>query len=192
MPWGLKRYQHTGHPHFVTLSCFHRMPYFSRTAARQQFELSLEDTRRRYGLGIGGYVVMPEHVHLLVWEPEHSNLASAIQSVKQSVSRLLIGYREHFWQKRYYDFNVHTEEKFWEKLHYLHHNPVRRGSVKRPEEWIWSSFRHHALGEIGPVEIESHWTALRRERAGVRYELKKAREAVVFGQPPRFTKGVNR
>ncbi|ABF42478.1 protein of unknown function DUF1568 [Candidatus Koribacter versatilis Ellin345] len=183
MPWGLKRYQHTGQSHFITFSCYHRLPYLSSTSAKQQFELSLEDTRVRYGMPVAGYVVMPEHVHLLVWEPQRSNLATALQSIKQSVSRLLIGGREHFWQKRYYDFNVRAADKFWEKLHYLHQNPVKRGLVKSPEQWTWSSFRHHAFGEIGTVELESHWTALRRERAGIRFELKKDRDATTFGDP---------
>jgi putative transposase len=67
-----------------------------------------------------------------------------------------------FWQARYYDFNVHNEEKRVEKLRYMHRNPVKRGLVEKPEEWAWSSFRHYATGEIGAVEIESHWTTARR------------------------------
>ncbi len=71
-----------------------------------------------------------------------------------------------FWQARYYDFNVHNPEKRDEKLHYMHMNPVRRGLVERPEDWRSSSFRHYAFGEVGTVEIESEWTAARRNRAG--------------------------
>ena len=69
-----------------------------------------------------------------------------------------------FWQTRFYDFNVWSQAKKVEKLKYMHRNPVKRGLVARPEDWPWSSFRHYALGEVGPVEIESEWTALRRER----------------------------
>ena len=69
-----------------------------------------------------------------------------------------------FWQRRFYDFNVRTRRKSIEKLKYIHRNPVVRELVSRPEDWRWSSFRHYAMGEIGPVEIESDWTALRRER----------------------------
>jgi putative transposase len=94
-------------------------------------------------------------------------LAAAIQALKQSVSRRLISDREHFWQTRYYDFNVWTEKKFVEKLRYIHENPVERGLVTTPEDWAWSSFRHHLTGEIGTVEIESHWTARRREKVGI-------------------------
>ena len=67
---------------------------------------------------------MPEHVHLLVSEPQRGTLARALQALKQSVARRLIGNREHFWQARYYDFNVWTEKKRIEKLRYMHRNPV--------------------------------------------------------------------
>ena len=68
---------------------------------------------------------------------------------------------------RYYDFNVWSEAKRVEKLRYIHRNPVKRGLVERPEDWLWSSFRHYATGADGPVEVESQWTARRRERSGV-------------------------
>ena len=114
-----------------------------------------------------GYVVMPEHVHLLVDEPERGHLAQMLQSLKQSVARTLaLRAPDSFWQARYYDFNVWSEGKFVEKLRYIHRNPVARGLVKRPEDWPWSSFLHYATGADGVVEIESQWTARRRERLG--------------------------
>jgi putative transposase len=58
-----------------------------------------------------------------------------------------------FWQRRYYDFNVFREAKHMEKLRYMHRNPVKRGLVKSPELWRWSSFRAYWLGEEGPVKI---------------------------------------
>jgi hypothetical protein len=66
---------------------------------------------------------------------------------------------------RYYDFNVYSERKRMEKIGYMHHNPVHRGLAAEPSQWPWSSFRHFATGEIGGVEIESQWTATRRERS---------------------------
>ena len=74
------------------------------------------------------------------------------------------GWREPFWQRRFYDFNVWTKKKRIEKLKYMHRNPVVRGLVEKPEDWRWSTFRHYALGEVGIVEIESEWTGRRRER----------------------------
>jgi putative transposase len=57
------------------------------------------------------------------------------------------------WQPRFYDFNVWTEGKRIEKLNYMHRNPVTRGLVVEPEQWRWSSFRSHAFGEVGLVQI---------------------------------------
>lgn len=71
------------------------------------------------------------------------------------------------WQPRYYDFNVWSEARRIEKLRYIHHNLVRKGLVLSPELWAWSSFRHYLVGAEGVVEIESQWTARRREQLGV-------------------------
>jgi putative transposase len=136
------------------------------------FEQALEQARRQYGFCITGYVVMPEHVHLLVSEPEHRSLARAVQAMKQSLARKLIGARAHFWQARYYDFNVWTKRKRVEKLRYMHRNPVKRGLVEKPEDWPWSSFRHYLTGAEGVVEIESEWTGRRRERMGMPLRVK--------------------
>jgi len=71
------------------------------------------------------------------------------------------------WQPRYYDFNVWSEAKRVEKLRYIHRNPVKRGLVQSPEDWAWSSYRHYLSGEEGVVEIESQWTARKREEMGI-------------------------
>jgi len=143
MPWGLKRFQQSRQLHFVTFSCYRRRPLLNSPARRELFARALEDTRRSYRFFVTGYVVMPEHVHLLVSEPERRLLATAIQAIKQSVARRLAQRLcEPFWQARYYDFNVWTEHKRMEKLNYMHMNPVKRGLVARPEDWPWSSFRH--------------------------------------------------
>ena len=103
-------------------------------------------------------------------------LADALKSLKQGVSRRLIGSLplkpkaglsrppKHFWEKRYYDFNIrkHTR-RLWEKLRYVH--PVKRGLCGSPEEWEWGSFRHYATGHQGRIEIESEWTVRKRELA---------------------------
>jgi hypothetical protein len=69
-------------------------------------------------------------------------------------------------QKRYYDRNVRNYEEFAEKMGYIHRNPVKRGLCAKPEDWRWSSSRHYAMGEDCGVEIESEWTARKREAAG--------------------------
>jgi len=178
MPWGLQRFQQSRQTHFVTFASYHRHPSFTTDAAKQIFENALERLRCRFALYVYGYVVMPEHVHLLLSEPHPGGplkpsfglsgaltLADALKSLKQGISRRLIGESEHFWQKRYYDFNIRNHSQFVEKLRYIHRNPVKSGLCEHPEDWEWSSFRHYATGCAGRVQIESEWVARQRERA---------------------------
>ena len=159
--------------HFVTFSCFHRQQHLAEPMARTLFERSLEAMRLRYDFVVAGYVVMPEHVHLLVSEPKRAVLAKALQALKLSVAAQR---RERpFWQARYYDFNVFTPDKRSEKIDYMHKNPVKRGLVSEAGEWAWSSYRHYASGYRGVVEIESEWTAARRNRAAAETQVSKAR-----------------
>lgn len=118
--------------------------------------------RQKYGMAVLGYVVMPEHVYLPVNEPRAASLDRVIQALKISVARRRS--QRPFWQRRYYDFNVHSAEKTTEKLRYIHRNPVVRGLAAKPEDWPWSSFRHYATGVEGTVEIESFWTGWKREQ----------------------------
>ena len=168
MPWGLIRYQQSRQSHFVTFCCYRRRRNLDSVVAKRSFEIAVERVRRSYRLRVYGYVVMPEHVHLLLSEPERGLLSEAIKSLKQGVARRHIGGDEHFWQRRYYDHKVRDQRKFVEKLRYIHRNRVRRGLCARPEDWEWSSFEHYATGRTGRVEIESEWTARRRERAAGR------------------------
>ena len=139
---------------------------------RDRFEWALEQARRHYGFYVVAYVVMPEHVHLLLSETERATLATAIQVMKQSVARRVGG---RFWQERDYDFNVWTRKKREGKMHYIYMNPVRRGLVDRPEDCKWSSFLHVATGAPSVVEIESQWTARARERLGIVPVLKMSK-----------------
>src|SRR6266849_72815 len=115
MPWGLTRFHHSGQSHFVTFCCYHRRRLLTAEASRRILESALERVRRSYRLCVYGYAVMPEHVHLLLSEPQRDTLADALKSLKQGVSRRLIGDAEHFWQKRYYDFNIRNYPQFVEK-----------------------------------------------------------------------------
>ena len=103
-----------------------------------------------------GYVVMPEHFHLLMTEPEVGDPSVVMKVVKERFTRLLHhgGVRTGpIWQKRFYDFNVSSSEKRAEKLRYMHRNPVKRGLVTAPEDWKWSSFKAYACGEGGLVRV---------------------------------------
>jgi putative transposase len=169
MPKGLRRFHASGDRHFITCSCYRRQQFLGSALRRNVFLKILEEVRQQYDFVVWGYVVMPEHFHLLISEPAKKNVARVMQVLKQRVSRR----RRHkkksadqlmlwentppraLWQRRYYDFNVFRERKHVEKLRYMHRNPVKRGLVKSPELWAWSSFRAYYLGEEGPVKIGS-------------------------------------
>jgi putative transposase len=152
---GLKRYQQMKHLHFVTFSCYRRRAHLEAAGAKELFEDALERIRCRYEFQVAGYVVMPEHIHLLVSEPRRESLAVALQALKLSVVRR--SEQRPFWQARYYDFNVFTESKRVEKLDYMHYNPVKRGLLERMEQWPWSSYRCYCTGDHGQVHVESAW-----------------------------------
>ena len=172
MPTGLKRYQEARESHFITFTCYHWHPYLSTPATRDLFEEMLEQTRRLYRFYVSAYVVMPEHVHLLLSEPERRLLSVALQALKQAVARRQKVADPPFWQARYYDRNIWSKKAFDESRAYLHMNPVRRGLVENAEDWFWSSARHYLTSESRIVEVESQWTARERERAGIDVKTK--------------------
>ena len=150
-PPRLERRHSTGNLHYITFSCHNRSPYLLSPEAKSTFQTVLEETRIRYSFAIYGYVVMPEHVHLLISEPPQKPLDVALAVIKRETSTRLP--KKPFWLPRYYDFNLFTTGKFVEKLRYIHRNPISRGLVEKPEDYPWSSFRAYALHENGPVTI---------------------------------------
>jgi len=169
MPEGLSRLHRSGQAHFLTFSCYHRLPLLREMHMEDAFLLALEQARRRLGFYVFGYVVMPAHVHLLVSEPAGELLSKAMQLLKTRVAidARKLGRRaaggSPFWQARYFDHNVRNHQGFITQLRYIHRNPVKRGLCHAPEEWPWSSFRAWALGEAGVVEVDSEMVAARRE-----------------------------
>ena len=166
VPSRLKRYYTGKDLHFITCSCYRRRPLLGTAHRRDLFLKILEQARQRYRFVVVGYVVMPEHFHLLISEPERDDPSVVMKVVKQRFARKVRPKRssaqlalweqesdEHLWQKRFYDFNVWSERKRVEKLRYIHRNPVKRGLVESPEQWAWSSFRAYAYGERGPVRV---------------------------------------
>jgi putative transposase len=151
MPTGLRRYQQGGGLHHITFSCVRHRPILGTAEARDVFLALLERTRELYEMRVYGYVVMPTHVHMLVGEPEEKPLSIAMQVLKRRFSKTRP--EEFVWERRYYDFNVRSEDKRMEKMVYMHKNPVRDGLVDEPDQWRWSSFRSYAYLEDGPVKL---------------------------------------
>ncbi len=155
------------HLHFITCSCYRRRPFLGTARKRDLFLKILSEVRTRYQFRLGGYVVMPEHIHLLISEPKVGTPSTVMQVLKQRVSRQLRQKARRrrsanqlrlwqeapaeaprsFWQRRFYDFNVWSRKKWIEKLNYMHMNPVKRGLAAHPRSWAWSSFRFYQYGE---------------------------------------------
>ena len=159
MPKGLKRYNGRGELHFVTFRCYRRLALLGTTRARNLFVKELARVRREYPFRLAGYVVMPNHVHLLMSEPQRGTVSTTLQMLKQRVSRRMRARKKlgrtgqlsfaferteealrSFWQARFYDFNVYSRGKVIEKLNYRHANPVIRKLVQHPGDWPWSSW----------------------------------------------------
>lgn len=163
MPTGLHRTYGANHLHFITNSCYQRRLFLDSPRARDLFLSVLEQTREKYHFVVVGYVVMPEHVHLLITEPEIGTPSTVMQVLKQRTAKALLpkrnsgDLRRAFWQARFYDFNVWSTKKRLEKLRYMHRNPVKRGLVESPEQWQWSSYRHYLLDEPGVVKVNVGW-----------------------------------
>jgi putative transposase len=91
-------------------------------------------------------VVMPTHVHLLL-TPADAHLVAIKQRFKRFTGEQIAkvrGQEGGVWQARYFDFILRRVQDFWEKLEYIHNNPVAAGLVGRPEDWSWSSAAHYA------------------------------------------------
>jgi putative transposase len=175
VPTGLTRYYGSQDLHFITCSCYQRRPWLGTPARRTLFLKILEQTRIAYEFVVVGYVVMPEHFHLLISEPEKGDPSEVMQVLKQRFARQVLTQvrrnarpdagpvwddaGQHVWQRRFYDFNVWSARKHVEKLRYMHRNPVKRGLAAEPDQWPWSSFRSYAYGEAGLVTINAPGSA---------------------------------
>lgn len=163
----VKSYNEPGHAHELTFSCFQRLPLLSRDRTRQWFLEALASARTRCNLALWAYVIMPEHVHVLVGPREAVYEVRLIRTaLKVPVQRTALAYlRRHaphflgrlrdeqpnadvhyrFWQRGGgYDRNITDPATLRAVIEYIHNNPVRRGLVSRATDWPWSSARFYA------------------------------------------------
>ncbi len=170
-----RHYYGLNHLHFLTTSVYRRVRLFDSDRFKQRFVATLAELRRELGFGIVGYVLMPEHFHLLLWPSEQANPSPIMQRLEgrmakfilkssrddrdrpwcaKMLARLTLPPTVHdeahcrVWQRRFHDLNVWSEKKRLEKLTYVHNNPVRRGLARAPGDWAWSSWRFYFLDEV--------------------------------------------
>ncbi|MGB0714476.1 MAG: REP-associated tyrosine transposase [Phycisphaerae bacterium] len=169
------RFNVPGHAHALTFSCYQRRPLLVRGVVRTWFMESLGSTCQTHRVDLWAYVLMPEHVHLLLYPTSlQYSMSQFLSDLKLPVTRKAIGFaKQHdirlldgmrtrseaenatyrFWQRGGgYDRNLTKPDSIFEWLEYIHRNPVRRGLVKLPEEWYWSSAGFYSgHGEV-PLE----------------------------------------
>ena len=168
----LKHYDKLGTARFITFTCYHGRPLLSSPAARDIVVNHIGDLRHKHGIKILAYVVMPEHVHIVLHPPENVELGRIIGQMKARSARELIALYgrdsglihcrgrgsetelKAVWQRRCYDHNCRTSETSLEKINYCHNNPVKRGLVSSPEEWQWSSFGWYEGAENVLLEMD--------------------------------------
>jgi len=165
-----------GDAHFVTFSCFQRLPLLSKDRTRRYLVEALDLARERNPFDLWAFVIMPEHVHLVLLPTGSTQMRSILNSVKQSVSKKAIRYLyEHapsflsklkdaqpgrqrayrFWQRGGgYDRNLRSVRDIHEKIAYTHENPVRRGLVEKPCNWPWSSAMAWETGSDEPISLQ--------------------------------------
>ena len=160
----LRRADVPGDARFLTFSCFRRQPFFTRPRACRWLLDALERSRETHGFDLWAFVIMPEHVHLLIYPGRQPHrMADMLYTVKKSVTNRALAFikraaprflarmedcqpngrvSHRFWQRGGgYDENLFNAAKVWDKIEYIHCNPVRRGLCERPSEWLWSSAR---------------------------------------------------
>jgi len=158
-----KSWNEKGHAHELTFSCFHRLPLLNQDKTRYWLIQAIDRARTKWDFNVWAYVIMPEHVHILL-NPKRDDyrISDILKSIKQPVARYAIRYlRENnshwlsklrvtrpnrveykFWQEGSgYDRNIFEEKTAWLSVKYIHNNPVARGIVTNPTDWIWSSAR---------------------------------------------------
>jgi putative transposase len=157
---------------FITFCCYQRRALLSAPEARDFTVQILREATERFRFAPVGYVIMPEHVHTLIGESPQVLPAIVVQVFTQRVSlRMREKRREmrspaqlteeadelrRFWQRRYYDFNIHTQAKMTEKLEYIHANSLAEKLVDHPRDWPWSSWSYYFTGDghLGWVRCE--------------------------------------
>ncbi len=171
-----RRYDQPGDAHFLTFSCYRRLPLLGRDRSRRWFLAALQLGRDRSMFDLWAYVVMPEHVHLVLLPLGKTKISHLLSTVKQSTSKKALNWlQQHapeylptlldrqpcgkesyrFWQRGGgYDRNLRSLRDIHEKIAYVHDNPLRRGLVERAIDWPWSSAASWQTGADEPLAID--------------------------------------
>jgi len=170
----LKHFDHDGRARFITFCIHHQIPILTNDPFRQILVDSIDDVRRQDGFRLLAYIIMPEHVHLVIIPGDDTRAGTLVGEIKrvsslriheillENESRLIhkfIVQRDRhspfaLWKRRCHDHNCRTDDAVWSRVEYCHFNPVTRGLVRNPEDWIWSSYRWYLGKRNVPLQID--------------------------------------
>ncbi len=161
-------------PHFITCTVVGWVPVFTRQKYLDIITSSLAYCRQQKGLHLHAYVILDNHLHLVV---SSDDLSEVIRDFKRHTAKeivtaaqldnksLLLGQfaflKERYktestyqiWQEGVHPQAITTEDMLRQKMDYIHYNPVKRGLVDRPEHWRYSSARNY-LGLVGVLDVD--------------------------------------
>jgi REP element-mobilizing transposase RayT len=152
-----QRYPNEGFPYLVTTNVKDGRPLFADHRCCQIVTGGLRFPRTRLGHRLHAYVIMPDHVHLVVTPREGSNVSQAMHSLKLYAARqigALLGSKGGTWQPRFYERALRTPKDVAGALAYVHNNPIKAGLTDRPGGYAWSSYRACVLGEPTPIDVD--------------------------------------
>ena len=152
-----KRYPNEGFPYFVTANVRDRQPLFAENDCCHVVIDCIRFLHTRSGHQVHAYVLMPDHMHLVITPRGNGNISQAMHSLKLYTSRqigALLGIKGGIWQARFYERALRTPKDVEDALVYVHDNPVKAGLTEKPEDYDWSSYRACVLGEPTPIEVD--------------------------------------
>lgn len=170
----LHHYDHDGRARFVTFGIDYYVPVLTNDPVRWILARTINEQRAKYHFRLLGYAFMPEHVHLVLIPDERTKIGPMIGQIKRFSSRRIhevlkvvdsplssrfLTQRNNrvefaLWKRRCFDHNCRTLESVCQKIDYCHYNPVRRGLVREPRDWVWSSFRAYQGALDVPLMID--------------------------------------
>ncbi len=184
MPSHLRRHDEPGHSHYWTISCYRRLQFFHDDGMKRVVISALRQLQQNCGICLLAYVIMPEHVHILLYPHRRGD------DIPIPISQLLHGFKQHvgfygkerlrqIWRMqgclwsgplnrwahgefdkqaimntRGYDRNIFSQGELLEKIDYIHKNPITRGLVDSAADWKWSSYRYYELGDASVLAMD--------------------------------------
>jgi REP element-mobilizing transposase RayT len=155
--------------HFVTGNFLKRIPVFNQKACCQSFIDTLATLRKDWPSKLISYVLMPDHTHLIV-NPQDGRIREFTGKLKSLSARAIIknargidfqldseGSSYQVWQESFKAVPLWSAWMIWQKINYIHANPVKAGLVSSARNYRWSSFQAFYSGSSEPLPVDQDW-----------------------------------